>query len=203
MAHALTAGSDPATENPYAVFPALAGPDDGDVARQPIVLQGELGLDQLLRGTRLCNRSQVRRDRPHDLMGLIGLSLIGGVVGIWLNDPEFAVGATFQAFAAGLAIFALTCMDGSWLLKVSFYIGRHKSEPFRCTISDSGVKTEYSRITLDDPWPRYSGFSESDDMIVLWRKEQYVPLPIEFSAGPGEWERLREVLHARLQLRQS
>jgi hypothetical protein len=94
-------------------------------------------------------------------------------------------------------------MDGTSLLKFSFYIGLHKPEPFRCTISDSGVRTEFSRRTLDDPWSRFSGFSESDDLIVLWRRAQYVPLPKEYAAGEGEWQRLRDVLHDRLPLRRS
>ena len=200
MASALT---DLTSVNPYAVFPALIQTDDCDIARQPIVMQGDLGVGPLVRATRLCNRSQVRRNRPHVLMGLIVLSLLGAVYSIWLNDPEFALGASFHAVVAGLAIFALTCMDGTSLLKFSFYIGVQKPKPFRCTISDSGVKTEYSRLTLDDLWSRFSGFSESDDLIVLWRKAQFVPLPKEFSAGEGEWQRLRDVLHARLPLRRS
>jgi hypothetical protein len=200
VASALT---DLTSVNPYAVIPALVQANDYNIAGQPIVLQGELGLGQLVRAARLCNRWQVRRNRPGVLMVLIGLSLVAAVGGMWLSDPEFALSATFHAVAAGLAVFALTCMDGTSLLKFSFYMGLHKPEPFRCAISDSGVRSEFSRTKLDDPWSRFSGFSESDDLIVLWRSAQYIPLPKEYSAGEGEWQRLREVLHNRLPLRRA
>jgi len=198
-----SARTDLTTVNPYAVFPSLTQPDDGDIAGQPIVLQGELGLGQLLRTVRLGNRSHVWQNRPYLLMALIALSLLWSVSEIWLYDPQAAIDASLQAAVAGLAIFALTCLDATSLLKFSFYIGRQKPQPFRCTISDSGVKTELSRLTLDDPWSRFSGFSESEDLIVLRRKAQYIPLPKAFSADEGEWQRLRDVLHTRLPLRRS
>jgi hypothetical protein len=186
--------TDLTTVNPYAVFPVLNQADDGDIPWQPIVLEGELGLEQLLRTAGLCKRSQRRRNRPYFLMALIALSLLGAVCAIGLNDPKSALSASVQAAIAGLAIFALTCMDCTSLLRVGFYIG---------TVSESGVTTEYSRVKLDDPWSRFSGFSESEDLIVLWRKAHYIPLPKEFSAAESEWQRLRDVLHTRLSLRRS
>jgi hypothetical protein len=200
VASALT---DPATANPYAVFPAVAQPAGVDGAWEPIVLQGELGLEQLLQATRLRNRSRAWHNHPLLLMALIAVSLLIAVGGLWAHDSQFAIEATFHAIVASLAIFALTCTDGTSLLKFSFYIGRHKPQPYRCTISDSGVKTEYSRLKLDDPWSRFSGFSESDDLIVLWRKSHCIPLPKEFSASEIEWQRLREILHSRLPFRRS
>ena len=196
-----SAPNDLTAENPYAVFPALTEANDCDLARQPIVFEGELGLSQLQRAVALGNRRDMLGNRL--LMAFMALSLLGAVCGISLNHPEHAIEAVVYATVTGLAIFALTCTDGTSLLKFTFYIGRHKPQPFRCTISDSGVKTECSRLALDDPWSRLSGFSESDDMIVLWRKAQYIPLPKESSAGESEWQRLRDILHTRLPLRRS
>jgi hypothetical protein len=198
-----SAPADLTTVNPYAVFPSLPQADDRDLAAQAIVLQGELGLEPLLRAVRLSKRSQVWHDRPQVLMGWIALSLVPAIWGVWAYDPAFGLEAAFHATAAGLAVLALICLDGASLLKFGFYMGRFKSNPFRCTFSTSGVKTEYSRVKLDDPWSRFSGFSESDDMIVLWRKANYIPLPKEFSADEGEWQRLRDLLHTRLPLRKS
>ena len=78
-----SAPADLTTVNPYAVFPSLPQADDRDLAAQAIVLQGELGLEPLLRAVRLSKRSQVWHDRPQVLMGWIALSLVPAIWGVW------------------------------------------------------------------------------------------------------------------------
>jgi hypothetical protein len=193
---------DSSTANPYAVFAPDAGATDGDGNLvQPIVLDGMLGLSQLLRAGNLCVGSKLRRIRPIILVGLLLLSLVCTAYGYRFNRLKFALGSSFQAAAAGLLIFAITRRHGSLTLKLLFKTGLQKPERQISTITADGARTVFPRLTLDDPWSRYTAFSESEDMIILWRGPQYVPLPKEFCARAGEWDRLREFLYTRLPVR--
>ena len=133
---------------------------------------------------------------------MLFLSLVGCCYGWWLRQPRIALGITFQTAATGLILLAISRRHGSTTLKFSFYIGLRKPERFSCTICESGVRTAISKLTMDDPWSRFTGFTDSDDMILLWRMPQYIPLPKEFSAGEDEWQRLRDFLYTRLPNRQ-
>jgi hypothetical protein len=191
--------NDLSSVNPYAVFAVDSRLDEGDTeTHQPIVLRGELGLDQLLRAGRLAVGSRLRLVRPLVLFGLLVIAVAGMVAAVWLGNEQLALGAAFQAAAAGLLLMAVTRRHGSTLLKFNFFIGLQKAEPMACVVAPDGIRTEFSLLTLDDPWSRFSGFSEDQQMIILWRRGQYVPLPREFAACDGEWEELRELLHARL-----
>jgi hypothetical protein len=193
--------NDPSSINPYAVFAVDGRLDESDSeTHQPIVLRGELGLDQLLRAGRLAVGSRLRQVRPLVLFGLLVIALGGLVSAVCLGNQSLAIGASFQAAAVGLLLLMVTRGHGSTLLRFNFFIGLQKAEPMTCVIAPEGIRTDFSRLTLDDPWSRFSGFSEDQQMIVLWRRGQYVPLPREFAAGEGEWEQLRELLHARLRL---
>jgi hypothetical protein len=196
-----TALLDQATPNPYAVFPAVNQTDDCELDIRPIALEGELGLSQLLRANRLVRRSHLRR-RPPVLMGLLLLSILGVGCGLWLGSPYISLWASFSTTVLAVAVFAVTATDGSTMLKLVFRLGLHKPQHFHCTISDSGVRTIFPRLAFDDSWKDLSGFTETDDLLLLWRQRNlYVPLPQEFVASDAEWHRLRDALHTRLPLR--
>jgi len=187
--------------NPYAVFAPVAGVTDGDASiEQPIVVEGMLGLPQLIRAANLTTGTLLRRHRPLILMGLLLLSLVCTAYGYRCNTLKFAVRMSFQTAAAGL-LFVAASGQGHWTLKLIFKSGLQKAERQISTITAAGVRTAFRRRTLDDPWSRFTAFSESEDMIILWRGPLYIPLPKEFCTGPAEWERLRELLYARLPVR--
>ena len=193
--------NDLSSVNPYAVFAGDGRLDGGVTAtHQPIILRGALGLDQMLRASRLAVGSRLRRVRPLVLFGLLGIAVAGLVGAVWQGNQSLAIGASFQAAAVGLLVLMVTRGHGSTILKFNFFIGLLKAETMTCVLAPEGIRTEFSRITLDDPWSRFSGFSEDEQMIIVWRRGQYVPLPREFAAGESEWDQLRELLHARLRL---
>jgi hypothetical protein len=196
MTHVL---DTPASANPYAVFTPDERPGDDSVhLERPLVLKGTLGLPQWLRGQRLAGGSRRNRVRPWIAAGLLLLASGGAGYGWWSEDRAFALAAAFQVAFMGLIAFALMRMDGSRMTRFNFYIGLQKPVELICTFSDAGVRTATSLGTMNDPWSRFSGFSEAEDMIILWRLGQYIQLPKEFSASEAAWEELRELIHARL-----
>jgi len=192
---------DLASANPYAVFPVNSAVSASDADERPILLEGDLGLDQWLRGHRVAVGSRLRLVRPLILLGSLAVSIASTAYGWWRGNPVLALGAAFQAAAIGAVAMAITSRHGSGMIRSSFCSGRQKPIRMTCTLSSAGVQTIAGRMTLDDPWSRFSGFSESEDMIVLWRMGAYIHLPKEFAADEGEWQRLREFLYARLPLR--
>src|SRR5438034_11275620 len=108
-----TAQGDLVSNNPYAVFPPDAASCDGETNGRPIVLAGELGLNQWLRGHRVAVGSRLRRVRPLILVGALVVSIGGTAYGWWRGDPAFALVAAFQAAALGLVAMAISCRHGS------------------------------------------------------------------------------------------
>jgi hypothetical protein len=195
------AQADSASANPYAVFAVDSAVSTSEGDERPIVLNGELGLDQWLRGHRVAVGSRLRLVRPFIMLGALAVSIGGTAYGWWRHNPVLALGAAFQAAALGAIGMAITSRHGTGMIRFNFYIGLQKPVRITCTLSSDGVQTIAGRMTLDDPWSRFSGFTETEDMIILWRLGAYVQLPKEFAKDEGEWQRLREFLYARLPLR--
>ena len=144
--------------------------------------------------------SRLRRARPLILLGALTVSIAGTAYGWWKDDRAFALVWAFQAAALGLVAMVISPRHGSRMIRFNFFIGLAKPARLTYTLSSEGVWTVAGRVRMDDPWSRFSGFSESDDMIVLWRLGAYIQLPKEFAKDEGEWQRLRDFLYARLPL---
>jgi hypothetical protein len=131
---------------------------------------------------------------------LLALLIASGGTGCgwWVGKPVFAIVAVFQAATILLALEIFSRLQLNFLTRLSYWVGLLKPVTATVTATADRFRLVSRYQTIDDSWSRFSGFSEEEDMIILWYHGTYIPLPKEFSASEAVWMSLRDLIQLRL-----